>query len=94
MRLIIDDEFREICREIVAAYEREGESSLVWSDDQYQAANFCGGWDPKHARFAFSFYAPDGGDYIFSFTLEEARVVAAGGEIDPPMEWWKRAPEW
>jgi len=27
-------------------------------------------------------------------TLEEARVVAAGGEFDPEMEWWKTAPEW
>jgi hypothetical protein len=41
----------------------------------------------------FSFYAPEGGDYIFSFTIEEARVVAAGGEIDPAMEWWKTAPD-
>jgi hypothetical protein len=94
MQLVIDDDFRAICRRIVQEYEARGEDSLVWSDDQYQQGSFCGGWEPERGRFYFSYYAPDGGDYIFWFTLEETRSVASGGTIDPPLEFWKKAPEW
>ncbi len=90
MKLTIDNDFREICREIVA----KGEAAFVDSDDLYQQGNFCGGWDEEHGVFAFSFYAPDGGDYIFSLSVEEARVVAEGGSIDPPLKYWKKAPIW
>lgn len=92
MQLVIDDDFRCICKQIIADFDARGEASLVWSDDQYQADKFCGGWEPESRRFWFSFYAPDGGDYIFSFTLDEARVVANGGAIQPTLEWWKEAP--
>lgn len=82
MKLPIDEEFREICGQIVSRYDAEGPSALKWSDDEYQFGAFCGGWDPDghHGpRFYFSFYAPDGGNYLFSFTLDEAHAVARGG---------------
>jgi hypothetical protein len=94
MKLIIDDNFRAICRTIVTEYDATGEASLIESDDIYQETNFCGGWESSVRRFGFSFYAPDGGDYIFSFTLDEARIVANGGTIDPALEYWKEAPDW
>jgi hypothetical protein len=92
MNLILDDEFRAICREIITEYDRKGDASLVESDDLYQTSCYCGGWQPEDRRFWFSFYAPDGGDYIFSFSLEDARMVASGGTIDPPLEYWKETP--
>lgn len=94
MRLEIDDDFRTICKAIVSLYDREGDRSLVWNEDQYQVGKFAGGWVPDKSKFYFSYYAPDGSDYIFSFTLEEARVVANGGVIDPPLEYWKQSPDW
>jgi hypothetical protein len=94
MKLIIDENLRQLCRKIVADYDTNGEASLIDSDDLYQAPNFCGGWQSEDRRFWFSFYAKDGGDYIFSFTLDEARLVASGGSIDPPLEYWKEAPGW
>lgn len=97
MKLIVDTDFRSICAEIVAAYEKFGEASLVWSDDQYQHGCFCGGWCPSGERgpaFYFSYLAPDGGDYIFSFLLDDAKKVASGGSIDPPLVFWKQAPDW
>lgn len=92
MKLIIDDQFREICRRIVLTFDSDGEASLRWSDDEYQSRNVCGGWDDETQAFAFSFYAPDGGDYIFRMSLDEARGVAAGERFDPVLTYWKRAP--
>jgi len=94
VELIIDEDFRVICLEIFDRLDRIGRGRLVWSDDEYQRGAFCGGWDPELERFAFSFYASDGGDYIFQFTVEDARVVAKGGTIEPRLEYWKQAPSW
>lgn len=94
MKLVIDDDFRRICRTIVSRYDQDGDASLIYSDDEYQEGAFCGGWYPEDRRFFFSFYAPDGGDYIFDFTLDDARAVAEGGSIDPPLRYWKQAPDW
>ncbi|HZW09941.1 MAG TPA: hypothetical protein VFF69_08560 [Phycisphaerales bacterium] len=91
MKLRIDDEFREICHQILRGVAA---GRIVDSDDIYQSPNFCGGWDENEGRFGFSFYAPDGGDYIFSFSLEDARSVAEGGVINPQLEYWKQAPDW
>jgi hypothetical protein len=92
VKLFIDEDFKRICATIVAAFERSGEASLRWSDDEYQSRNFCGGWDEEARRFAFSFYAPDGGDYLFTFSVDDARLVAAGGAIEPQLTYWKAAP--
>lgn len=64
VKLIIDDDFRQICKEIISRYDDDGPDSLIWSDDEYQRGVFCGGWNPEHRKFFFSYYAPDGGDYI------------------------------
>lgn len=94
MKLVVDEEFRSICRHISEEYDRLGDASLIDSDDLIQSQNFCGGWDSESSQFGFSFYAPDGGDYIFSITLDDARIVAQGGIIDPTLEYWKKAPDW
>ena len=94
MKLTIDDEFRDICRAIISQVDCEGDASLVESDDEYQCSNFCGGWQSSDSKFWFSFYAPDGGDYIFSLTIDDVRRVAGGGAIDPPLEFWKKALDW
>lgn len=94
MHLVIDDDFREICREIRSQLQ-SSPLSLIESDDEYQRGRFCGGWAESGdhgAAFYFSYYAPDGGDYIFWFTQAEALVVAAGGSIDPELEYWKKSP--
>ena len=92
MKLIISQQFVDICKAITDSHERKGEKSLIGSDDQYQSRDFCGGWDDELHCFAFSYYAPDGGDYIFTFTLEDARRVVGGEAFDPPLEYWKNAP--
>jgi len=94
MKLEVTDEFRALCKDIFEEYEAIGDKALVWSDDRYQSDHFCGGWDPHHARYFFSYYAPDGGDYIFSFTLDDARLVHAGGTIDPVLDYWKKSSGW
>jgi len=97
MKLVIDDDLRTICKTIVDRYSQCGDDSLVWSDDQYQQGAFCGGWAPNGflgPAFYFSYYAPDGHDYIFSFSLSDAVSVAGGGVIDPLLTYWKPSPDW
>jgi hypothetical protein len=92
MTIKIDDEFRDICKTIVEQYGKLGEASLVYSDDQYQALNFCGGWEPELRKFSFSYFAPDGGEYGFTLSLKEAEMVASGKKINPTLRYLKRAP--
>jgi hypothetical protein len=58
MKLIIDDAFRTICRTIVAEYQRDGEASLIDSDDLYQAPGFCGGWESSTGAVRLQLLCP------------------------------------
>ncbi len=94
MRLPTDGDFSTICIEIRDQVESSGTESLVWSDDQYQLGSFCGGWDPEHERFFFSYYAPDYIDYWFSISLADAQAVANGKAINPVLKPNGPAPQW
>ena len=94
MKIPLDGDFRALCIYITDQVANEGKQSLVWSDDQYQRGSFCGGWDPEHERFFFSYYAPDKIDYTFSITLVEARAVAEGNAIQPTVTPSGPAPQW
>ena len=78
MELTIDSEFRSICQEIVAENQTEEEWAEVESDDMFQSENYVGGFDADEEAFCFSYYAPDGQEYWFQFTLDEAKAVTAG----------------
>ena len=91
----IDEELREHCRAIASEHNADGSAALAESDDLYQSDHFVGGWAPRGTHgpgFYFSYYSPDGGDYIFCITLEQALTVAAGGSVDLRGEYWKRSP--
>jgi hypothetical protein len=94
MIIPMNEEFRRLCQTIASELDRDPAAVLVESDDLRQAPSFCGGWNEESKRFWLSFYAPDGGDYIFSMSIEDVRIVAAGGSMSPSLERWKDAPEW
>ena len=94
MHLPQSPDFLSICREIAQQVADEGFESLVWSDDMYQGGPFCGGWDPLHQRFFFSYYAPDGIDYWFDVSLDEVHAVTRGEPINPILTPHGPAPSW
>lgn len=96
MKLIVDDDLREICRRIVDKTDTQGMNAWVWNEDEFQVGHFCGGYVPEDAdclaAFWFSFYAPDGHQYIFKMTFSDVGRVLAGSPFDPPLEYWKPSP--
>ena len=78
MHIEVSEEFRRICREIVA----EGKSLSEWaeteSDDMFQSPSFVGGYDADEEAFCFSFYDNERAEHWFQLTLDEIRRVDDG----------------
>ena len=79
MQIPSNKELRSICQSIVA----EGLSLKQWaeieSDDMFQSASFCGGFDADEQAFLFSWYAKETEEYWFQLSMEEAVDIANGG---------------
>jgi hypothetical protein len=54
MRLPIDEELRSICGEIVASGRSLHDWVAIESDDAFQSAHYCGGYDAVEHAFCFS----------------------------------------
>lgn len=78
MKIPPDAEFVEICGEIQAENLTVAEWREIESDDMFQSEHFCGGFEAIEDAFCFSYYSPDGPEYWFQITLEEAQRIAAG----------------
>jgi hypothetical protein len=93
MELPITNELRSICKKIASEFRLD--KKWTWNEDEYQTEHYCGGWTPdENGIFAFgmSYYAPDGGDYLFSMTMEIVLEIASGKNVMIPMERWKDSP--
>jgi len=93
VKLLVDFDFVQICKSIVRS--AQSGSKPIWNEDEFQRGRYSGGWCPDGddgPGYYFSFYAPDGGDYIFKITLEEADLVCKGVAIDPKLTYWKQSP--
>lgn len=92
--LIIDDDLREIARRIKKKTEHVGKSGWVWNEDEFQIGCFAGGFAPDGdcgPAFYFSFYAPDGNDYIFAMTFDDVDRILDGKPFAPPLRLWKKS---
>jgi hypothetical protein len=79
MQIPSNNELRSICQSISA----EGLSLDQWaeieSDDMFQSASFCGGFDADEQAFLFSWYASDTDEFWFQLSIEEVVEIANGG---------------
>jgi hypothetical protein len=75
MTIIVDEELREICRDLLAEGWSESEWAEREADDWVQTSQYEGGYED--GAFCFSRYTDDG-ELWFEFTLAEARAVADG----------------
>jgi hypothetical protein len=76
--LPVDDEFRAICREILAAGKAPAEWALIESDDMFQSERYEGGYDATEGECCFSRYDDAGGELWFQLSLDEVRQVVEG----------------
>ena len=85
MRVPVHQVLRDICSRILEESKTPEQWALVESDDMFQGGPFVGGYDADEAEFCFSYYADDGGEYWFQFSLAEAARIASGGIGDIEM---------
>ena len=77
MKIKVDTEFKELCKEILT-YNRSLEE---WADyescDMFQSENYCGGFERIEEEFTFSYYVDDQ-EYWFQASLDEIKLIYSG----------------
>ncbi|WP_051327232.1 hypothetical protein [Desulfatibacillum aliphaticivorans] len=48
----------------------------IESDDMFQTASFCGGYDADENAFCFSFFSKSGKEYWFQLTIKEITDIS------------------
>ena len=76
----LDDEFRSICRKIVAEEKTEEEWAEIEAADMFQTQKYNGGFDADEAEFCFSAYLADG-EHWFQVSLKQAQLMADGKNV-------------
>ena len=78
MNILVTEEFRGICSEIVSERKSDQEWAAVESDDMFQSEHFVGGFDATEQAFCFSYFDPSATEYWFQLTRSEIEEIAAG----------------
>jgi len=78
MRLSIDSELRELCREIADENRPEEEWAEMEADDMFSSESYEGGFDAAEEAFCFSRSSQGGQELWFQLTLSEVKAIAAG----------------
>ena len=73
----VNDDFINICREIIAEDKTIEEWIEIESDDMFQKGNYVGGFDGPEEGFCFSVYI-DEKEYWFQVSLEKVAEIAFG----------------
>ena len=77
MIIVVDDELRSVCRDLLSEGWSEAEWAEREADDWIQTERYVGGFDADENAFTFSHYADDD-ELWFQFTLAEAEAIVAG----------------
>lgn len=85
MEHAIDDELRDICREIQRDNRTLAEWAEIEASDWFQTVHYCGGFDATEMQFAFTVTSGNT-DYCFTLTLEEALGIADGNIGSIPLQ--------
>lgn len=75
MEINIEDDFKEICIQILA----EGKSEAEWDEspacDWFQTERFVGGFESPEKAFTFSYFDEQKQEFWFTLTLEEVNDI-------------------
>ena len=78
MKQNINQEFKEICIQILAENKSEKEWYEIESSDMFQTANYCGGFDGTEMEFTFSYYNEKKEEYWFQLSLKNIASLVSG----------------
>lgn len=77
MRLMIDEEFKKICSEIISENKTDAEWKEIESCDMFQSEHYCGGYEED--SFWFSFYDDTSSqEYWFGVQLSDLKKIING----------------
>jgi len=78
MEIVLTDEFKTICEDIIKENKSDEEWAEIESDDMFQTKSYCGGYDADEEAFCFSSYNENDDEYWFQLNLEEIKKVING----------------
>jgi hypothetical protein len=70
----LDNEFYQICKEIVEENKSLAEWAEIESDDMFQSEKYEGGFDALEMEFCFSVYL-DAAEYWFQLSLDSIHKI-------------------
>jgi hypothetical protein len=88
MKLKIDDEFKQICSEIIKENKTDEEWEETQSGDMFQSEHYCGGYEDLDedldGEFCFSYYSDHNKEYWFQISLNDLPKILSNEiqEID------------
>jgi hypothetical protein len=77
-QLCIDDEFKGICRQIIQEKKTLEEWFAIESDDMFQTAHYCGGFEGTEEEFCFSYIDGQGKEWWFQCSVDEVERIVDG----------------
>ncbi|WP_158850993.1 hypothetical protein [Algibacter sp. L1A34] len=78
MKLVVSEELLAIFKSISKRNLTLTEWREIESDDEFQTANYCGGFDATEDEFCFSFYDINKAQYWFQKSLKEIEEINSG----------------
>ncbi|WP_299214666.1 hypothetical protein [uncultured Aquimarina sp.] len=75
MKLKVDPEFKEVCKEIVNRELTIFQCELIESYDMFQTDNYNGGFDATESEFCFSYYDQNKREYWFQVSLSNIEKI-------------------
>jgi hypothetical protein len=78
MKLVVSEELLGIFKNISKRNLTLIEWREIESDDEFQTANYCGGFDGTEDEFCFSFYDTNKVEYWFQKSLKEIEEINSG----------------
>jgi hypothetical protein len=76
--ILIDNELKRICTEVIDLNYPLEKWMLIESCDMFQTENYCGGFDADDKKFCFSHFAQLDKEYWFYLTLDDIQNIVFG----------------
>ncbi len=76
MLIPLNEELKNICKQIIEQDKSQGEWAEIESDDLFQTTSFEGGYDATAKEFVFSYFTHT--EYWFQLSLDQVRNIHNG----------------
>lgn len=78
MRITVDDELKQICKNIVSENLNLSQWQEIESEDIFQTKHYCGGFDATENAFCLSYFNSENQELWFQLTIDEVQKILSG----------------